>query len=316
MIAINVFFCFPPPVVADFPEDPPNDPDYDRAEEMEPPGSIFIEQWNFFSFEPRSTPGAGISGVSADLAWKINYGRKDVILAVLDCGIRWNTFDLLNQFYINTGEVPEPRNSEGEWTEGEYDLNGDGYVNIQDYGEDSRVYDANGNGYIEPGDLISIFSDGVDDDGNGFKDDISGWDFWQEDNDPFDDVNFGHGTGGSLDAAAEGNNEYGGIGLAPGVSVLEVRVGDSFVVDANLFAQGLLYATDMGASTADASLGAINNSTLAREAIDYAWENGLLLNTSAADENSYHHNWPTANNHCINLGTIIPDNTNLDLSYP
>ena len=55
----------------------------------------------------------------------------------------------------------------------------------------------NNNGRIDPQDLIlnDTYADGVDDDANGYIDDISGWDFFYNDNDPLDDTRFGHGNG-------------------------------------------------------------------------------------------------------------------------
>ena len=62
--------------------------------------------------------------------------------------------------------------------------------------------DRNGNGMLDAGDLILNFSDGVDDDGNGYVDDIAGWDFMKDDNDPYDDTRYGHGTGEARDSTA------------------------------------------------------------------------------------------------------------------
>src|SRR5205085_2318551 len=81
--------------------------------------------------------------------------------------------------------------------------NGDGVFNVPDYDGDPAVTDVNGNGLTDPQDLIMLFSNGVDDDGNGYADDISGWDFFEFDNDPFDDVQYGHGTGEAEDSTAE-----------------------------------------------------------------------------------------------------------------
>ncbi len=69
--------------------------------------------------------------------------------------------------------------------------------------------DANRNGILDAGDLITMknaqgklmVSDGKDDDGNGFVDDISGWDFMKNDNDPYDDTRYGHGTGEANDSS-------------------------------------------------------------------------------------------------------------------
>jgi len=40
-----------------------------------------------------------------------------------------------------------------------------------------------------------VFADGIDNDGDGYVDDLSGWDAVNDDGDEFDDRFFGHGTG-------------------------------------------------------------------------------------------------------------------------
>ena len=57
-----------------------------------------------------------------------------------------------------------------------------------------------------------IPGNGIDDDHNGYRDDIRGWDFANNDDDPMDDL--GHGTHVSGTIAAEGNNGVGVIGVA------------------------------------------------------------------------------------------------------
>jgi subtilisin family serine protease len=59
----------------------------------------------------------------------------------------------------------------------------------------ARVTDLNANGLIDGADLLRAWSDGIDTDGNGYVDDIIGWDFVNNDNDPMDDS--GHGTHGA-----------------------------------------------------------------------------------------------------------------------
>ena len=54
-----------------------------------------------------------------------------------------------------------------------YAPNGDPWFNVLDF---PGTPDHNGNGYLDPEDLIVECSDGVDDDGNGYVDDVSGWD--------------------------------------------------------------------------------------------------------------------------------------------
>lgn len=102
-----------------FPEDPPNNPDYDQWETGEGGDSLYDEQWNLFSFTPRGVRlTMQASGVSADLAWRTTTGRKDVVIAILDSGIDWGERDLINQFYLNRGNCPSPRMPTGSRPQG------------------------------------------------------------------------------------------------------------------------------------------------------------------------------------------------------
>src|SRR5439155_26608694 len=94
------------------------------------------------------------------------------------------------------------------------DCNGDGVFNMPDYDGDPAVVDMNGNGITDPEGLIILFSNGVDDDGNGYVDDISGYDFFEFDNDRFDEVQYGHGTGEADDSIGEAENG-GHLGARP-----------------------------------------------------------------------------------------------------
>lgn len=242
----------------------------------------------------------GVTGASVDLAWQVTTGRPDVLIAVLDSGIRWGESqpDLVNKFYLNRGELPVPEGSTN--AADPWDRNGDGVFNVRDYlaspgfAADSRVGDDNGNGMLDPEDLIFRFTDAVDDDGNGYTDDISGWDFFEDDNNPLDEVRYGHGTGESIDSGAEADNGIGRPGTCPNCMLLEVRVADSFVGDVNDFAQGVLFAADSGADVVQEALGTLNNSAFAQAAIDYAYARGTVTIASAADEESRHNNYPAA----------------------
>lgn len=252
----------------------------------------------------------GVRGASVDLAWQMTTGRPDVLIAVLDSGIRWQDSvpDLVNKFHLNRGELPIPQGSDNPADP--YDRNGDGVFNVADYlasdgvAADGRVEDRNGNGMIDPEDLIFIFSDSVDDDGNGYVDDISGWDFFEDDNNALDEVRFGHGTGESKDSSAEANNGVGDVGACPNCMLLEVRVGDSFVADANAFAQGVVFGVDSGASVIQEALGSLNETEHGQLAVDYAYDNGVVVMASAADEESNHHNYPANYNHTVQVNSV------------
>lgn len=294
--------CWPGPPGSDPTLCPPNDP-------------RFAGRWEFLGSIPDSVDSErmhpaerelGAIGFSLDLAWQLSTGRRDVIIAVLDSGIRWNYEDLRLKFHVNAGELPPPEGSKV------HDANGDGRFDVDDYAGDSRVGDGNGNGLLDPEDLILAFSDCKDDDGNGYPDDISGYDFFGEDrcgirgadNNPADDTNFGHGTGIASVAAAQTNNGIRDAGVCPECSILPVRVGDSFVVDANQFARGVIFAANTGASVVASALGSYNNTPAARAAVDFAYERGVAIIASAADEFSYHHNYPSVYNHALYVNAM------------
>lgn len=250
----------------------------------------------------------GVRGPSIDKAWQVTTGRPDVVVAILDSGIMWNSVgdmnDLAAKVRLNAGELPLP-----EGTTNGYDRNEDGVFNVRDYladgthAQDSRVSDQNGNGIIDPEDLIKIFSDGTDADGNGYVDDIAGWDFHEEDNDPFDDVSYGHGTGEAEDSSAEASNG-GDVGAAPNTMFIPIKVSDSFVSDLNDFAKAVVFAVDSGAAVIQEANGSLDNTPFAQEALDYAYAKGVPVIASAADEESYHHNYPSNLNHTIPVNSI------------
>lgn len=269
----------------------------------------------------------GVTGASIDRAWTTTTGRPDVVIAVHDSGIKWNDVgkmrDLNTKTWLNFGELPVSGTNTFSSDPRDYDVNEDGVFNIRDYCADpnepkdcggtgdarvkgaaaSADTDLNGNGIIDPEDLIFMFSDGIDQDENGYKDDFVGWDTYEDDNDPYDEVQYGHGTGEAVDSTAEANNG-GGVGTCPNCMVMHMRVGDSFIADVNDFAQGAIYATDNGASVIQSALGTLNNSRFAQEAIDYAYRRGVVLIASAADESAGHHNQPSVLEHAVTFNSI------------
>jgi hypothetical protein len=257
--------------------------------------------------------------------WETTTGRPDVSIAVLDSGIKWNDAGAMNDLRfkvrLNTGELPQPQitgpirdasiapNCSG-YTAGGYDVNGDSVVNIRDYACDPRVsvtdHHEGPAGVLTPQDLIVAFSSGAfhgDGDNNGYVDDIAGWDFLDSDNDPFDDVQYSHGTGEALDSSAEANNN-GQSGSCPNCTVVPLRVGDSFVADVNRFGQAVIYATDNNVLVVQEALGTLNRSTLGQKAIDYAYDHGVAVIASAADEAAQHHNWPSSYSHTIVVNSV------------
>jgi hypothetical protein len=258
-----------------------------------------------------------ISGIRADQAWKRSTGDPDTVIAILDTGIRWQERELVDKIALNREELETPQGAGG--TPCAFDCNGDGAFSVSDYADDPRVGPADGDfeadELLDASDLIAVFSDDVDDDddgaGNGYVDDIAGWDFFDDDNDPFDISSCcsasGHGTGRALEAAAETDNALAGAGVCPECQVMPLRVWDTFVVPTDFFAMGVVYAADNGASVVEGAVGGLTNTRFARDAFTYADEQGLALTLVSSDINSANHNYPTNYNEAIYVAGSFPD---------
>jgi hypothetical protein len=214
-----------------------------------------------------------------------------------------------------------------------YDLDDTGVVNVAQYAADPRVAAvakaygglfcsdaANRDGYtytgISPMDLIRAFGTPTLPDGRpnpyyyghqgpaGFTEAISGWNFVNNDNDPYDDVHYDHGTGEAQDSGGAANTLGHELGTCPNCMILPIRVGDSFITSADQFAEGVLFAVDSGATVVQEALGTVDVTEAARQAIDYADAHGVPVVASAADEHAEHHNLPAVVSHTLVVNSI------------
>ncbi len=325
LVSTDATAAWPPPESATpkdlmNPANWPNDPGYGFRDDDD-------GQWNFYSFMPPAASGITrrpdefASGMSIDMAWRLTIGDPSVRIVVTDSGIEWDSDEIIDKAWLNAKELAshKPLSGDGSACGGEgdlagFDCNGDGVLSVSDYKDTPGLLpaasdghplgDKNRNGKLDAGDLILNFSDGIDDDQNGYVDDISGWDFMKNDNDPYDDTRYGHGTGEANDSVQSTNDGIGEAGVCPLCRFIPARVGDSFITDVNAFAEAVVYATDMQANIVQCALGTINNNTFTQKALDYAYAKGVLTITSMADENSRHHNMPATANHTLPVHAI------------
>ncbi|MBI3871874.1 MAG: S8 family serine peptidase [candidate division Zixibacteria bacterium] len=202
-------------------------------------------------------------------AWDNTVGSPTTILADTDTGQLWWHEDLINSIWVNPGE----------------DLNHNGVV-------------------MDPADM-----NGIDDDSNGYVDDLIGWDFvsagsnvWPgedgsvEDNDPKDFNGHGTHTGGTI--AATTNNGVGVAGIAGGFSPITergcrlmcLRMGYSYnnagteggVTQMSYVAEAFRYAADNGAVAINYSFESSNDGGI-DAATDYAVAAGLVIVAAAGN---------------------------------
>ena len=122
--------------------------------------SDFNERWTMLSYIPEqsreSVREAELelgSGNNVDKAWRYSTGRFDILLSIMDTGVQWGRKELANKYYLNRQELPLPQLEDGS-TAADYDANGDGLFNVQDYRDDPRVSVDDGvNGHDERLDL-------------------------------------------------------------------------------------------------------------------------------------------------------------------
>lgn len=134
--------------------------------------------------------------------------------------------------------------------------------------------------YVNPGEIAG---NGIDDDQNGFVDDVHGYDFAARDANPNDSNGHGTHVAGTIAAA---NNGFGATGVAPDAKILPVRVlDDNGSGTDRSVAAGIRYAADLGAQIINLSLGGGFSHTI-NTAINYAQSLGSLIVAAAGNESA------------------------------
>ncbi len=183
-------------------------------------------------------------------------------------------------------------------------------VAVIDTGLDFNHLDIAQNAWYNQAELNGLA--GFDDDGNGFIDDIKGWDFHNGDNDPQDD--HGHGTHVAGIIGAVSDNLEGIAGVAPLAKILSVKVlsasGSGFVENV---INGIYYAANLGAQVINMSLGALKSAlpkslrSAFESAVKYARSKGSVVAVAAGNSNANVSNYyPAGISSAITVGAVEP----------
>ncbi len=236
--------------------------DYDNCPEEKaatfqtivPSDTAFYRQWGLDNTgQENGTSDADINAPEGWDTWPGTTGSPLMKVAVIDTGIDWGHADLAENIWQNLGE----------------DADGDG-----------KVLEWTGFAWIfDPGDI-----DGIDNDGNGFADDFIGWDFVNNDNNPYDDV--GHGTHVAGILGAKGDNTTGIAGVSWDVQLVALKVLDE---DGNAEVGSIIdavnYAVANDIPISNNSYGGGQESTTLEQAIQNGASNEHIFVASAGNEN-------------------------------
>ena len=162
---------------------------------------------------------------------------------------------------------------------------------------------------------------GIDDDGNGYIDDINGWDFsdaptllgsgdWTvRDNEPEDEI--GHGTHVSGIIAAATNNGVGIAGIAWQCRLMPLRAdfkyGGGGYLQNDDVAAAIVYAADNGARVINMSWGDTVNAFIIEDAIAYAYARGCVLVAAAGNDGAVGSLYPAGLKTVISVAGVERD---------
>jgi serine protease len=206
--------------------------------------------------------------INAKGAWDINKGSKSIIIGIIDSGVYWEHPDLLQNIHQNLGE----------------DADGDGHTIEWDGSKWA----------LDPGDL-----NGIDNDGNGYVDDLIGWDFGGmsgiQDNNPAEDSP----THGTLVAGVAGAVTDNGVGIASigfNCSIMPVKGSRADFGSTYIFYtfEAIKYAVDNGAQIINCSFSGYSYSKAEQEVITYAVSKGALVVAAAGNDNTGEPTYPAS----------------------
>lgn len=182
-------------------------------------------------------------------------------------------------------------------------------VAIVDGGTDWNHSDLAANVWINDDETLN----GLDDDGNGFIDDVRGWNFANNSNDPTGlpatPQSADHGTHVAGIVCAHTNNAEGVAGASWNATYMPVCVASPTADRAVAFGyQGILYAVENGADLINLSWGGpsifLHASYFEQEVLDFAWENGSVVVAAAGNGDTSDAFFPASYNHVFSVANV------------
>lgn len=184
-------------------------------------------------------------------------------------------------------------------------------VAVVDSGVDYNHRDLHNNMWINQAELTGLA--GVDDDQNGYVDDIYGYNFVYNNADPVDD--HGHGTHCAGIIAAQADNGLDIAGICWNTKIMAIKflgsLGEGTTADAVL---SVYYAVANGADIISCSWGSGEESKALQDALDYAYSQGVFVVAAAGNDNSNQPYYPAGYPHVISVTATDSEDKKWSLS--
>jgi PKD repeat protein len=169
--------------------------------------------------------------------------------------------------------------------------------------------------WTNPGEVAS---NGIDDDGNGYIDDVNGWDAADNDNNPAppasaSDFYFSHGTHVAGIAAGATNNGVGIASIGYGVTIMPVKIADNTFSSLTGAFDGVAYAIASNADIISMSWGGGAYSAVYQTIFNNAYTQGIVCVAAAGNNNSSLPMYPASYNHVISVAAS--DQSDLKASF-
>ncbi|HTL83258.1 MAG TPA: S8 family serine peptidase [Bacteroidia bacterium] len=187
-------------------------------------------------------------------------------------------------------------------------------IAIVDNAVDRAHQDLSGNLWVNAGEIAS---NGIDDDGDGYIDDINGYDVADNDNNPNPPNNtFDHGTHCAGIADAKTNNAIGIAGMGYSLKLMAVKATANSASASSVTNgyDGVVYAVSAGADVISMSWGGSSSSTTAQNIITWASQQGCILVAAAGNNNTNTMFYPAGYTECIAVAATNSNDTKASFS--